>query len=928
MPSNKFLLSDKSKLLKTKLDNLSKDLQGSLESGEFQTRERYILEAIKTIQQFYKDLQEPRLDDEEILLTREDDLPDSEIYNLLWNTTVDDLITIFIELENIEDLTVANFNFVATESNRLTARLKTVSSLLGDFILYSLNPNRDSLFFKDSFNDLSKVDVGISLLNKEECEVNQAEGIVTLPIDKSQDSIIKINESPVINPNSNGIIGNNQEIGADFNGDLSTLLDNNPDTWFEFENIVTVASDDQEPLILDITLNVGEEKVINSIRINPNNFGTKTVIRIDQIETSIDGQIYTSVKDDIPIADFVEEDEDNVFSLAPSSSKFAGQGLYTFTPRKVKYVRFVFRQTEPFVIETSVGPRLRYAIGIRDIDIRNFIYLSEGEIISTPFETTDEVRKVLLSSNQSPTQTSELTEIEWFVSPDDGASWFEIRPKEFQPISGTIDTPVILEFNGPSEDTIVTPVPVKSLRVKAVMTREDDNFEEGSSTFNKTIVTTSEVQQVPQAEPFVLDLLNAPVDGSISLVDPLFGSRGLEDSPYIIGHAIDGLSTRKFRLPFTMLPRPLKKVLDTLTGKWHTEATPAEEWIHVEIAGERWLQTNVPIDTLVPVAMITQRVYTLDILRGILEFGNGENSRPPGPTEPVSLFFEPEQIFPNEIENVHEAKLDFATSSNKDDMIIERRDEIRDATEVLPRKATIIRLENDNITDISNIETTVSGIIFDVTGTGGNKVTFLNGSDELINPEDWSIDNEHATIYLNAVTPDDSDKSVSYQYQPIQTLTQDQWDFATGDITRDSVSIKESAWKTREVKDMDIPVSTGVTVMDLSDLSVEKGTLILITTVSGVVITQDDPENPFQKEVDFINGSQELGGEVVRTKETIPKNLTSAGSGLASFELNENITVESPSIPAEKAALFSNSTIFVEEKDFSDGAAELVNIGD
>ena len=57
-------------------------------------------------------------------------------------------------------------------------------------------------YFKDSFNDLSKIELQSALLNSDECEINQIEGIVTLPINKEEDSTIKIKEMPIINSSS------------------------------------------------------------------------------------------------------------------------------------------------------------------------------------------------------------------------------------------------------------------------------------------------------------------------------------------------------------------------------------------------------------------------------------------------------------------------------------------------------------------------------------------------------------------------------------------------------------------------------------------------------------------------------------------------------------------------------------------------------
>ena len=892
MPANKFLIEERSTLLKTKLANISNKLQGSLGSNELQTKEAYINEAVNVLREFYMDLTEPRLTESDLQLIHQDDLPDSNLYNYLWNKVLDDLITIFTELENVEQLTLANFNFVVTETNRLTARLKTVSSLVGDYILYSQNPNHDSIYFKDSFNDVSKIDIGSSLLNKDECEINQVEGVITLPIDKDQDSSIKVTEPPIINSNSNGTSGNNQQLGAKFNGDVSDLIDSNADTWFEYERVVKQIDDDQDPLILDVTINLGEEKVINHIRINPNNFGTKTTIKIDTLETSLDGKTYTSIKDDIPIAGFSEEDEENIFILAPSTSKFAGQGLYTFTPRKVKYVHCIFKQSEPYIIETPVGDRLRYAIGIRDIEINAFRYKTDGEFVSTRFVSNDEIRKVLLESNQNPNQLSELAEIKWTISPDDGSTWYEIQPKKFQGLVGIQSIPEVLEFNGASSDTINTSVPVSSLRVKATLRRNDNQFVEGVSSLNKTTKNTTETHQVPGDAPFVLELINAPLNDSIVVIDPLFGSRGRPESQYILGHALDGLDTRKFRIPFQKLPRPIKK---TLAGGsiWHVEPAPASEWLHVEVGGKEWTQATQALSSYND---SSAKVYHFDLEEGVIEFGDGVTSAAPSATSPIGYYFEAETLFPSETTDNHIAKLEFSTSNNKNDVTIKRYDEEESASEILPRKATVIHLENGTITDYSTITSKITSL-----GSTSLK-TFVNGRDELINPEDWSIDTDKGIIYLATPTPSDSDISVNYTYQPIYQLSVEDWNWGTTNILRDSISIKESAWKTIEIEDELVTISGYETIIDVSKLSTVKGTYTFnLTDVDGATI--DDTDDPFLKEVDYTGSPLVLGSRTIKTTEAI-EALETEGT-YAEFDLKENITSS-----LSNGVTFSNTSLF------------------
>lgn len=902
MSGNRYLLADKSRLLRQKLTALTSNLTGKLGNENLQTYEQYITEAVRILDEFYKSFKEPQLNKELIDTVNVDHLPDPSIYNEIWQQVINDLTTVFTELENIEDLTLANFNFITTEGNRLTARLKAVDSKLGDYILFSLSPSKDIFFFKDSFNDLSKIDVNSALLNTAECSVNQIEGIVTLPYSSGAESLIVIRKLPIINPNSNGVVGNNQELGANYNGNMAVLLDNNPDTWFEYERIVTKNSEDKDPLVLDITINLGGEQVINHIRVNPNNFGTKTTIQIDEIETSIDGQVYVSIKDDIPIAGFTTQDEENIFSLAPSTSKFAGQGLYTFTPRKARYIHFVFRQTESYPITTAAGEKRRYAIGLRDIDIRGYTYESEGELISLPFESVREIRKVVLETNQNPTSLSDLATINYYVSPNDGGSWYEIQPKGFFGPIGEDAVPEVLDFNTGDADAIVTPVAVKSLRLKTVFKRVDDAFEEGSSSFSKRVLNASELYEVPQGSPFTIELIHSPVDGTVVIVDPMFGSRGIEDAQYIVGHATDGLSMSKYRLPFKNFPRPVRKV--GTAPNWYVEQVPASEYMHVEVGGEEWEQADQALSSYTLDFRNPQnfKKYTFDPNSGILQFGDGfSNTLTPDERQPVSVYFDPERLFPSELENIHLAKLDFQTSNNKDDFVVKRYAEIESHTETFPRKAMIIRLENQNVVDYT-------GIVSSMTAAGfTTEQTFVNGREELQgNPTtDWSIDTENGIVYTGAPTSATDEISVSYTYQPITVLTASQWDWGTTDILRDSVSIKESAWQTISVPNETLATTQDARVLDLSKLAVVKGTLRLKVTDDGDTLPLTDDEHPFVKEVDYVNGIEELGGQFQKTTENIPNNLTPVAN-IATFELKENISTRTTEHPIS----FTNTTLF------------------
>lgn len=902
MAGNKYLIADRSKLLKSKLDLLSSKLQKSLKSGELQTKEAFLFEAIKVLNEFYRSMNDPKL---QVGLVRADDYPDPSIYNQLWSDLLDDLTIIFQEMENIESLTIANFNFVTTEANRLVTRIKNVASKLSDYALFATDAAAQAIYFKDSFNDISKIENNSTLLNATQCEINQAEGILTLPVNKDKDPTVIISTPPIINSQSNGTIGNNQETGAVWNGDVLAILDGNPDTWFEYERVLVPSNDKQEELVLDLTINLGESRIINHIRLNPNNFGTRTVVQIEEIETSLDGEVYTSIKDDIPIAGFATVDEENTFILAPSTSKYAGQGIYTFTPRKVKYVHLILKQAEPYIIETSVGQRNRYAIGIRDIDIQALTYKPEGEIVSTTFDSTDEIKKVVLSTTQNPSEESDLVEIRFYLTPDEGSTWHEIAPKNISQgvyriaggnafESGVVveRIPELLNFNTTDNEAIITSVPVTKLRLKALLKRDNTAFEEGSYALQKYILTANEVHQAPKGSPFIINLERAPVNETVVLVDPMYGSRGDASAPYSIGfEKLEGQHF-KYRLPFKKLPRPIKKELSS--GIYRTIESTADGWAHVEVAGEEWTHATQSFSGYGG----SDKVFILDVNTGELQFGNGTNGAAPPAQSKIDLYFDAERIFPSEKDDDHIAKLEFSTSANKDAFTVKRYDKIKNATELVNRNATVIILQNQNITDdgVDTIED-----LFTSPTYGKNSVkTFVNGRDELTNTNDWTIDRIRGIIYLR--TPlSSSDVVITYSYQPVYPLSSDEWDWATETVLRDSISIKDAAWKTIAVKNETVGHdgtydSVGV---ELAHLSVTKGTLeISATNAFGANL--DDADNPFRKEVDFIDGKSELNLYLQKTSQT----LSSVSAGIQQISFTEKITSDVYPV------IFSNSSLF------------------
>jgi len=874
-----------STLLRNKLSALTQRLQqkanpsGTTEG--YNTLEQCVTEAIKVLSQFYQDLAEPLYRPQRLVY---DTIPDAQGFNNNFQAVGDDLGVIFSEFENLEDVILGEFNYMVSRLNRLNRKLKSVSSQLGDFVLFSDLPTKDAIFFSDSFNNLVRVESNSPLLNADQCEINQVEGIVTLPIDRGQQVRIRPSETPVINSNSNGTVGNREELGAQFHGTITDILDGNSDTWFEYERVVTV--DDGEPLLLDFTINLGDAQVINFLRINPNNFGARTQVEILAIDTSVDGEDFVSIKDDIPIADFVVEDEANIFMLAPATSKFAGQGLYSFTPRLAKYIHLTLRQTSPYYIKTSGPEKARYAIGIRDVEVQAIPYKPAGEIISVNYEVGDEVRKVVLLSNQRPSAdtTSILASIAHYVSPDNGVTWYQIRPRNSAGIAGVeSEVSTLLDFNGVGPESIVTTSPIYSLRYKALLRRDPSAFTSQSSELAQKIGDMTELHTPPTTSPFAIKLQNTPITNTVRLVDPQFGSRGKAEARYQI--AVGTGSKLVIYLPFKPFKRDYIKTFDTV---WHLDEVDPQS---IYVGGKLWERGVIEGD---------EEHYQLNYSDGILEFGDDIVGAAVDLGAVVSMVLAEEQLFPSRGYD-HIAELDYPTPNDQKQVEIYVLDPATSQTVVLKKGAKRHNLQPGLLPYEDPYKMTFSNeTLFDP----NKRQEFIDGNSELTESGMWSVDFTNGVLFSRDATPSDSDITVMFYYYPRTRLSEKDWKFASiGDGISNAISIADSAYKTFHAPTLVVP--SGVKYFNLAHLGIVKGTVIF----NG----DDDGDEACQTEVEFIDGRSELLG-VVQALETLPP--TSAwtlkpGGYTSVYRIPFSIKVSSD---VSLAVTFSNQSVFTTSK--------------
>jgi hypothetical protein len=499
---------------------------------------------------------------------------DPLIYNVFTNAFMRDMEALFLEIGALDRLVTSSFNSIVAEREQVLQTSRRVSNKLGDYLLYADPSLGGGFFYGDSFNSPERIESGSSLVEGDECFLGQDEGVILLPLDGEPDRP-KV-KSYIVNQPSNGSEGNNLQLDVIGKDELAAIGDNEPNTWFEYEKVSAYESN--EPLVLDLTMVLEEISVINHIHINPINFGTPTPVEISVLETSRDGAEYVSVKDEVPLKDFVSEEEEDVFSLSPATAKFAGQGFYSFLPRKAQYIHIVLQQHTPYAIKTSNGTRLRYAIGIRDINVMGRKFKSDGSIVSTPFSTGGDIRKVALWASENPVEASELADVLHGISENDGATW---RPLQPQRRSGT-EVPEVVNYNNISEGSISTSVPVTTLRHKVTMTRDPAAFE-GDVVLKQEKLSQVDVVSMPVGGDPAFTTTQEPIEETIRIILPFYGSYSCPTARYgstIAGESapmdldfmeftvdVPPVDTLRFKLPFPALPNLIEHIRVFVNGE-------------------------------------------------------------------------------------------------------------------------------------------------------------------------------------------------------------------------------------------------------------------------------------------------------------------------------------------------------------------------
>ena len=847
---NALLNKSQSDIVRKQLLELLAEVDRAIQSGDLKFIEEVYAQVLRAIglagTQIYDPLFVP-----EYAVTGT--VPDPDHYNRVFDTLVKDMLTVFEELKYTGDIVVSNYNRLVNEELALEAWTKKIYNKLSDLTLFSTDVVGRSTYVSDDFVNYDLVDFEERFLQGSMCFVDTVQGLVTLPRTTASSALV-VSEVK-INRESNGQEGNNQQLAAAPHDNMQEVLDDNSDTWWEYERvgIGTQAT----PLILSLTLRLSSQSIVNHVRINPNNFGTSNLLKIQSIETSVDDAVYTSIRESLDIEGFGDLLTDDDFTLAPSNSKFAGQGMFGFTPRKAKYVRIIMEQAQGYWIDTTVGARFRYAVGIRDIEVSGISYQQTGTVVSLPFSFSEEIRKVALAAVENPVRTSSLAEIEHHISLDDGATW-----KQIQRLDGEDpDIPKIININSGDPEGINTTNPTDEIRHKAVLIRLSDGFQDEKAATQEELKEIYDLRQIPTGSPYQFFLSQRPVAGSLSIINPIFGSKGWTSPRLYVGTS-DGTQGQEFYLDVDLREDEERLFVDS------------QLWTRVE-------------------AFTTEFQYVLNYDTGLVKFGESQ-SIPPN-NSLITIEFPAERVV---IEGArpHTLTLDNRTDGEKNAIEIIRFETQRKVVgEIVHPTASVIYMGHPYVDE-------GIGVVIKEPGTPNFLVeqTFVDGVTELSAPGDYSIDYTNGIIHLKGLTWSTGNTTIDYTYTPIVTIAPDLYSFVD-DSNHQSIEIDHDAFFSIKVEEEDTDPQQGQRKIILDHETVVRGTLSFNGNAADL----------FSIEIPFVDGLSEFSDIVYIEDESVPV-------GSNDFNLNQVPYSTDGTIDTALPVRFSDTSVFANEFDWDD----------
>ena len=838
-------LSVEKRRLKVLLDELSV----AFASGAFETREELLQMWSDLVGEFQDSVGKAVFDPIGVV---PDSAPEMSLHNEDMRNIGRDIAILFLRLKLLGELIVSTFNQTAIERDDLLGSIRRIASKLDDLKLYEGSAGE---LVSESFTNVDLLDIGSSKLSLTEASIVLDEGIVTLG--ETAVTNLQIDSVELDTTSFNGVLGNNEGIASlTPRSNLDSITDFNADTWTEFEKTYFLDEGaDIVPLTVNLRLVLEEAAIVNRIIIDPVNFGTLDEVEILDISVSRDGETWTSVKDSIPLKEYINEVENDVFILNPSSSMWNGKFTYTFLPHRAKHISVRLRKSIPYIYPTQLGvDKYRMAIGIRSIDVKAVEFAEESEIISKSRSITLDLFKMGLLVAYRP-KNSTFGSIKFHVSVDEGQSWREIQPLK----RDSFDTPEVLTF----DDLVET----SSFLWRAVLKRNSGAFttNENFGEDNDSVVRKSESTVVnPEITPALISPTETLASNDVTILETIAtrGPNGTTRVPFVIGTGT-GEQLELFA-PFAIYELPASSLV-------------------VSVGGVEWgLVGNLSLFS--PTDLVF-RLKSEDNIAKII-FGDGVNGKAVPAGAKVRMHFTPEAVTFAPIADGFAANLEFSSDGVVSRSSLERLGGPSSVVSyILPKGQTSIQLQHKKIIPTESslhnwsfqiTERTLSGTLV-LAGVFQNEVSSI---DNLVVTGDYHVDYQHGVITSFNATSSTNITMVSYRYLPVYRDIG--FSYSTKDNGFDRIVVSKDNFVTEAGSDVTGTVRAPYGFdgyffppTEEENVSVNTGYVIRLSQkniVKGSVIMPDDIFLPAVTpvEVIFANGHDELYQNLRVQAEVVP----------------------------------------------------------
>ncbi|GAK42079.1 hypothetical protein TCA2_4571 [Paenibacillus sp. TCA20] len=586
--------------------------KAAFDDGSIKTNTKLIQTVFQAFESFFTSIGQPQM---VLRLAPEGGPPWSEDYNNMMDEIKKDMEIMYQEIDLIGRALYTDFNHNMVQHSILQSQFGVIQDKLKDLQLLSSNmqSNGKITFHRNDFLNNDKIDYDrttgtaasiengiVTLPQTDSINLSQVAQVTIIPGNKTYDSFI-------LGTESNGFPGNNHEVtvsggntqndytyqyvgGKNNHAAYGSVLDGNPDTWFEYE-LVNIRDHDKQNVAknLGFAYQVHGNQRLNWAR-DPENGVLKLHMQIILNEATtvnaIDVEMYTppnqgartAIVKDILISDGSgmpesvigsnKKDDDYVFHFAPRTAKVIsvlfeqrtkyytdiGHEYYEQNQQAGSDIDYAMntatKQVKPGYLPRVEGPLMalqdigvevsvkdssvnayyplqgedasspvlddaitslsrgitqqtidigterfegwRYTIGIRNINVYSYEYEQSGEIVTEPYFFEQPLEKITLSVDEdNPLMIENAqpgTEYKWikyFISIDDGATWYPISPLEHQEYnSGGEEAPpkiyTVQQVEKSSQALttktgyIESEYPVYSLRLRMLFERPED----------------------------------------------------------------------------------------------------------------------------------------------------------------------------------------------------------------------------------------------------------------------------------------------------------------------------------------------------------------------------------------------------------------------------------------------------------------------